>query len=429
METYRSTRPRAAIAGALLAVYATSPGQTYVISQFNKFLCASPDGDLGGLGIAATTLSTAYLVGTLLSASLLTRAGTVADRIGPRRMIALAGVGLALAGLLFSRASGIVSLTVAFFALRFAGQGVMAISSSHALALRFEARLGSVEGLRGATTSLAIATAPLIAIAVVDAHGWRDGAWMLGLGAGVLAVVAAYGLLDRDPPATDGAEDAATGDGASAPTAPVAGHTLPEARATRAFWILAGCVAFTAAYVTAVHFHIQPLLSARGMGERAAAATFTPFAVVGVIGTLVGGVIVDRFRPAPILAASMLLLGAGGALMGGIAEIWAAQAGMGVIGAGHALLMAVSGPTLARYFGRACHGAIRGFSGTLAVAGAAGGPFLLSALASVPVDGAPGALGAAASVGFPVALLLASLSALPMAWLALGLERPPAPAR
>jgi len=400
-------------------MYATSPGQTYVISQFNTFVQAGPDGEGGGIGIEATALSTAYLVGTLLSASLLTQAGKVADRIGPRAMIALAGVGLALAGVLFSRVSGVVSLTVAFFALRFTGQGVMAIASSHALALRFEARLGSVEGLRGATTSLAIATAPLVAVAVIGSQGWRDAAWMLALGAGVLAVVAAYGLLDRDPREDDGEPAPAEADPAAPAPAPRAadGHTLAEARRTRAFWILAGCVAFTAAYVTAVHFHIQALVADRGMGPEAAAATFTPFAIVGVLGTLVGGVIVDRFRPAPILAAAMLLLGAGGALIGGVAEVWAAQAGMGVVGAGHALLMAVGGPTLARYFGRAYHGAIRGFSGTIAVAGAAAGPFVLSAIADSPID------------GYPPALLYGSLVVLPIAWVARRLDRPAAPVR
>lgn len=405
-------------------MYATSPGQTYVISQFNTFVQAAPEGGDGGLGIEATALSTAYLVGTLLSASLLTQAGKVADRIGPRAMIALAGVGLALAGLLFSRVSGVVSLTVAFFALRFTGQGVMSISSSHALALRFESRLGSVEGLRGATTSLAIATAPLVTVAVIASQGWRDAAWMLALGAGLLAVFAAYGLLDRDPREDDGAADGAAhatpeADAAAPRSAArvASGHTLAEARRTRAFWILAGCVAFTAAYVTAVHFHIQALVEDRGMGPKAAAATFTPFAVVGVLGTLVGGVLVDRFRPAPILASAMLLLGAGGALIGGVAEVWAAQAGMGVIGAGHALLMAVGGPSLARYFGRAYHGAIRGFSGTIAVAGAAAGPFVLSAIADSPIG------------GYPPALLFGSLVALPIAWVARGLERPAAPVR
>ena len=408
MELPRSNRRRAAVLGALLAVYATSPGQTFVLSGFTDVLGAAPDSAKAGLGLSAQQLSGSYLVGTLMSAACLTRAGQVADRIGPRRMIALAGLGLALAGVLFSNVLGLVTLTGAFFLLRFTGQGVLSLASSHALALRFDARLGSVEGLRGATLSLAVATAPLIAVAMITQAGWRQAAWMLPLGAGALAVFAAYGLLDPDPAPEQDGQDEASGASVPAPK----GHTLAEARRTSAFWTLVGCATFHAALITSIHFHLQGILRPRGMDEVAAAATFVPYAAAGATFTLVGGLLVDRFAAGPVLGFSMLLVGSGGLGLGLILEPWAAHLGMALLGAGSGLGVTVYAPTLARFFGRAHHGAIRGASGMLAVAGSAIGPFVLSGVA------------AASAQDFGPALLLTSAVAFPFAWAAFRLHRP-----
>ena len=90
------------------------------------------------------------------------------------RMMMVASVGLALAGVALSSVTGIVTLTLAFFLLRVFGQGALALSSSHALALRYDANLGAVEGLRGATISAAIAVAPQVSIALIATRGWRS---------------------------------------------------------------------------------------------------------------------------------------------------------------------------------------------------------------------------------------------------------------
>ena len=92
-----TTRRSVAVFGAFAAMFATSPGQTFVISNYNE-----PVGE--SLGMEASTLAGAYLVGTLLSAASLTHAGRVADRIGPRHMVGLSSIGLAVAGFAFSRA-------------------------------------------------------------------------------------------------------------------------------------------------------------------------------------------------------------------------------------------------------------------------------------------------------------------------------------
>lgn len=364
-----ATRRSIAVFGAFAAMFATSPGQTFVISNYNGHVGESLD-------MAASTLAGAYLIGTLMSAGSLTFAGRLADRIGPRHMMALASVGLAIAGFAFSRAQGFVSLAFAFYLLRFFGQGTLSLASSHALALRFDAKLGSIEGLKGAVFSGAIALMPQVALGAIGTYGWREAAWMLPCGAAAVGLVSAYVLLDPDPrvdrkPAanTNGHETMESG------------FTLAEARRTRAFLVLVGSSAFTGAAITAVHFHLQVLLREAGMGEATAAATFSSFAAAGFFATLFGGMLVDRIRPAPILAMGMALLisGVAGTALAPGAVL--AHAGMATLGLGHGFIGAVAGTTLARFFGKAHHGAIRGASATAVVAGAACGPYLVGLVA------------------------------------------------
>ncbi|QDV05712.1 putative MFS-type transporter YhjX [Planctomycetes bacterium Poly30] len=398
-----STRRSIAVFGALTVMCISSPGQTFVISNFTEAIG-------GSLDLEASDLAAAYLIGTLASAASLTHAGRLADRIGPRYLAAVASVGLALAGFALSRAAGFVSLAAAFYLLRFFGQGVLTLSSSHALALRFDAKLGSVEGIKGATFSGAIAAAPQIAVALIESHGWREAAWRMSAGAGLIGLFAAFVLLDKDPkkkPLASAADAAA--DAITTPTEP--SFTLSEARRTRAFWILVGSSSYLGAGLTAVHFLLQTLLGEAGLGEEVAAATFVSFAASGLLSTLVGGVLVDRKEPARILATGLvlLLIGMAGTALAPTPVL--AHAGMAALGIGHGLMGAVGGTTLARFFGRAHHGAIRGASSTAVVTGAALGPYLAGVLA--------GFVG-----GYSNAVVVMTLAALPLPFLAWTLRRP-----
>lgn len=398
-----SLRASLVVAGCLLATLATSPGQTYVISTFNGSLT-------GALGVTSSALAGAYLVGTLLSAASLTTVGKVADRVGPRRMIVLASLGLALGGFALSRAAGMISVVLAFYLLRVTGQGALSLASSHALALRHEARLGSVEGLRGATISVAIGTAPLISIALIEQLGWRTAAWVLGAGAGGIGIFAALVLIDRDPSEAESVArlGLAKGEGAAQ------GHTLPEARRTGAFWILTLGVAMVAAALTAVHFHLQPLLQEAGLDVKQATSTFISFAASGLVATLVGGLLADRVHPGRLLGGGLLLLAAGTMGCGLATSPLMAHASMGSLGLAQGLVASVGAPTLARFFGRAHHGAIRGFSGSVGVAAAAMGPWVVG----ITADG----LGA-----FRGALLGLGVLILPMAIMGFRLRRPQGP--
>ena len=141
------------------------PGQTMGVSVFTDYL-------IEALKIERFELSNAYLIGTLISATLLTRVGKLYDKYGGR-VIAMAAA-LLLSGtlLLLSKSDKIAetiamqffgepssyvafgTITVLFFLLRFSGQGVLTMISRTMLMKWFIENRGFANGLSGIAVSL-----------------------------------------------------------------------------------------------------------------------------------------------------------------------------------------------------------------------------------------------------------------------------------
>ena len=146
------------------------------------------------LGLTRTQLSLAYLVGTLLSAFCLPRAGRLFDQHGGRVMIAASSVLLALVLIYISQVDRLLALLsgsiawawllmlLGYFGVRFLGQGVLTSASRNILLIWFVKRRGLVSGLRGVFVSFGFALAPLgIAILIHD-FGWRGSLWVMAAG-------------------------------------------------------------------------------------------------------------------------------------------------------------------------------------------------------------------------------------------------------
>jgi len=118
----------------------SSYGQTFFISLILPAMAAA----------AGTTLVVAgngYACATLLSATLLTALGHIADRFPCRKYSLLCAGILVMACLLASQVQNLVTLFLALILLRWAGQGLMPHASSVAVARFFPKRPGSAFGL------------------------------------------------------------------------------------------------------------------------------------------------------------------------------------------------------------------------------------------------------------------------------------------
>jgi len=367
-----------------VALIATGPGQTVVVSQFNTSFRET-------LGISASALSTAYMIGTLSAALPLVLVGKASDRFGPRRVMGAIACLFGLACAAAGQVQGVVTLTLAFFALRFLGQGSLGLVSGHALALWFERRLGTMNGIKLVLTQLGMAILPGIALALIATYGWRTAYAALGLMVCVLVLPLAL-LVARDRPEDVG--ERVDGDPPvdppghehddESPELSPTGHrhvdpafTLGEALRTGAYWIVTLSMVLNGLIGTALLFHVQPLLESAGLAVTASAPVLRTWSLTMMVCVLPAGWLADRVAPRWMIFGSLVLLAGSALLTLGASSVPLFHLAYGCFGVSQAMATAVAVPTIARYFGRAHHGAIRGSVTRLGVAGTGLGPVIL----------------------------------------------------
>lgn len=367
------------VLGVCIAGYvATSPGQSYVVALFNLSLQEAA-------GVGERALSTAYMLGTVASAFLMTPVGAWSDRVGPRRAMIVFALGVALAGMLAGHVSGFASLLLVFFLLRFFGQGALGLASGHLTALWFDRKLSTAEGFKAASMSLAVVLLPAAVIALIAALGWQRAYAALGLSAAALVVPLAW-LVAKDRPEDAGqyldgdpAPHLRRSDQPPPPDDPA--FRLRQALATFCFWPLVLSGVLSGLIGTAMIFHIQPMLLEVGRDPEAAKSIIPAWGITSGVVVLFCGPLADRLRPAALVVASMVLLFAATAVLTGLETKWAGSAAFGLFGLSQGINILVVGPSVARFFGRAHHGSIRGFVTMLGVGGTSVGPLMLSLFA------------------------------------------------
>lgn len=153
------------VAWSAIALAATGPGQTVGVSLFIDPLIAE-------LGLTRSSVSTAYLIGTLAGAIALPWIGRALDRFGVRRTMAVIGGVFGAVLISLSHVSSLAGLTLGFVGLRMAGQGALGLAASTAVALWFSRRRGSAAGLVSAIGSMGISATPLMIEPLMAAWGW-----------------------------------------------------------------------------------------------------------------------------------------------------------------------------------------------------------------------------------------------------------------
>ncbi|MFV2103078.1 MFS transporter [Micromonospora sp. LOL_024] len=359
------------IAGyAAVALAMTAPGQTVAVSAFVDPLIAD-------LGISRSTISTAYLIGTLTGAAALPAIGRLIDRHGVRHcMLVIAAVfGAVLVAL--STVSGIVGLTAGFVGIRMAGQGALSLAATTLTAHWFRRRRGLAMGIASAVGAAGISLAPLLLERLIAHHGWRT-AWLVeGLLVWTIVIpIALFGIRNRPEDIGQQVDGAA----ANAHPASRAQTDLTHRQALRTpyFWVLSASVATSGLLTTAIAFHQISLLTERGLTSAAAAANFLPQTVAGIAATLLVGALIDRANPRVTLLVSMVGLAA--------ALAWATQAtpgwsalGFGVaIGAASGAIRTAEAALTPRLFGIGHLGTIRGTVTAVNVGSTAFGPVMFA---------------------------------------------------
>ena len=228
--------------------------------------------------------------------------GWLADRLGPRRMLAIAMAWWALfTALTASVPAGLAGGLLLFVAIRFllgAGEASMYPSMNRAIAGWVPVpERGLANGWIFAGVGLGAGIAPPLAVWILTHWGWRWSFWLSGV-LGVIIAAGWYGLARDDPrqhPRVSSAEAATIAAGIPALSPP--GDSAPSALATagRRNIVALSVSYFTygyAAYIFFAWFFLY-LNEARGMNLRTSAYySVLPFLAMSV-GSILGGLIND----------------------------------------------------------------------------------------------------------------------------------------
>jgi MFS family permease len=356
-----------------LAFFASGPGQSHIFSVY-----VSPISD--DLDISRTSISSAYALATLIAAFGLPYVGRLIDRLGVRRVALGVAVMFGLAAIGFGHVAGLLGLSLGFAALRFLGQGSLALGSSYLVSQWFSRRRGFALSLMPLGFSLSMALHPPLAQWLIDQVGWRDSWLWLGIATWVLLVPMIAVFVQNKP------EDIGLlPDGEAVSDAHATGHrdasnvglTLHAAIRTPSFWIIALGLSSLSMLVTGMFFHQVSVFSLQGIGAQTAARAFSISAVVMVITMPVFGYLLDRLPTRPMFASALLIMSAALLMLAYVTDVTSMILYSVVFGLANAGLQSHYSFMWPRYFGRRHLGSIQGAAQMIGVVGASVGPLPL----------------------------------------------------
>jgi MFS family permease len=355
---------------AILTAALTGPGQTIGVSVFVDHL-------ISDLGLTRSTVSTAYLIGTLTAAFVLPVVGRQIDTRGVRRGMTAIGIGFATALAAMSGVVGFVTLAAGFVLIRLFGQGSLTLVSTVAVTLWFRSRRGFVLGLLATGTGMLMSLVPVASNAIIETVGWRT-AWLVL--ACVIAVTVVpigwFGMIDR--PSDLGLEPDGGQIGETEAVLTEFSATRSEAIRMARFWILVAASSSVGMLATALNFHQISLLGDAGLSTTQAAAMFLPQFFGTAIAGVAFGWLSDRLTGRTLIPMSMGILAS--------TLLLAANLGSGLTIAAYALTLGAAGGAsrsvgstlMPRWFGTDHIGSITGLSTLVGVASTAVGPVAYS---------------------------------------------------
>ncbi len=401
------------VGASAVALVLTAPGQTFILSQLNVPLTEE-------LGLTPLSVNMAYTVATVASALPLVWVGRFVDKVGPRRALAAIACAAGLGCVLMASARGLLSVLAGFFALRFLSQGALALASQHAIAMWFHRRLGRVSGIKLVLVFATWAPLPFATTWLISSLGWRTTYVLFGVVVASVMVPVALGLVVNRPEDVGlqmddeqvSAQDAASSSvPAPAPTSRDTSFTLEEALRSRAFWVIAAVFFLTPLIGTAILFDLQPMLLGRGLSVTDAALPITAWTITMALMALPAGALTDRVQPRTLMALATGFIATSAFVLSGASSLALACVSLVCFGVGQSIAASAGNAALARFYGRAHHGAIRASISRLGVIGTGLGPILIGA-------------GATFAGGYRTPLLAFSAACVPVAILSWTLAVP-----
>lgn len=244
-------------------------------------------------GWSRTTLSAGPAIATTMTAFLSPFFGVLIDRYGSRRLalpgIVLTTAAMASFGLMTGSSTHWIGMWVVF------GLILVTIKStvwSAAVANQFTKSRGLALGWVIAGTAVAQGTVPMLGNWLIEGFGWRQAYVYLALGWGALTFVVCL-LFFHDGFSRRKGDPVA----AEAPRPDLPGLSVPEAVRSPALWLILASSFIVMAVTQGFSIHLFPILTESGLDRAKAAELMFISGVAAVVGKLVTGWLLDRYRP------------------------------------------------------------------------------------------------------------------------------------
>lgn len=338
------------------------------------------------------------MIGTVGSSFVLIYAGKLYDKFGVRWVGIAISLVLAVVLILLSQSDRIIRsfisdensgfyiafaiavLMLLFFALRFAGQGVLTMISRNMLMKWFVARRGLVNGISSVFVAFGFSLAPLTFDMLIEGTSWRYAWLLMAFFIGVFFTLFVFILFRDNPEDLDMIPDGEIHGNRehNVVIKPFKQFTLQEARKNFSFWLFSIPLAIYALFITGFTFHLVSVFEHSGLTKEKALEIFIPSSVISVALSLLGGYVSDRIKLKYLL---YLCLG------GQILALYSMAhlnnhlfyigyiVGNGIVAGMYNTLMAVTWP---RFYGRENLGRITGLVMSIIVFASAFGPVLFS---------------------------------------------------
>ena len=312
------------------------------------------------------TTATAYGCFALASALAAPVVGRLLDRHGPARVaipcMALCGLGIASLSMLGGSRAQLYSL---FTVIGLVVTGTTPLAYSRAVSTWFDRRRGTALAIvlgGGAAASIVHPPAVEALIRVMD---WRRACLVLGVMVLVVGLPIVIGFVRE------------RGTKAPASRTSVTGATTGEALRSWILWVLIVVVAGAAVAYNAIVVHLVALLTDRGVSPARAAMALSLMGGAGLIGRLLTGWLIDRFRATYVSAALLTLAATGAALLSNAPSFEASLIAAAMIGFGMGGELDVTPFLLSRYFGLRSLSTLYGFAWMAMGSGAAAGSIMM----------------------------------------------------
>ena len=353
-----------------LAISLTLPGQTIGVSSFADHLTTD-------LAISATSLSTAYLIGTISGSLAMPAIGRWIDRTGVRKTMLLIATAFSIAVAYMGTVRHLWMLVIGFVGIRMLGQGALSLVGQTSIALWFDQKRGLAFGLSMTASAGLMSLGPLGLTSLIENFGWRW-AWVISAVCIFLILVPATWRWMEDRPESLGQRPDGGASQAGDVSTVIDHYTVREAAATNAFWVLTGVMVVSSALITGVTFHHFALMEAAGLTTGEAAAVFVPQMVGTVAAGFIWAWLTDR------VSAKFLLVSCQASLLGAhLSYAWVSP-GIGaaiyslLLGANGGSIRALASALYPKWFGTENIGAIRGLATAFGVGASAIGPLIVA---------------------------------------------------